>query len=177
MIETSIVKGRSGRRRSVRQPTHVGWLERLSDCHGPGTKPLCKLLFAVAGLGLGVALIAGCGQKDDVVPLTDYDRLREAVVERVMRGELNSQPSGVAMLPEELKDASANGRIYVSSNEVAGVAVVFVVSQLPGNHMEGLLYVESPPDQAPSRVRLGPVTWTVARELRRHWYHVSSMVY
>ena len=100
---------------------------------------------------------------------------RDEVIKRAKAGALKSDADGNAVLPAELKAASVEGRVYMSSAAAeTGVAIVFVFSQSPESTM-AYLYCDAKVPPNGSALRVGSSQWKVQRISDAHWALVSKL--
>jgi hypothetical protein len=128
-------------------------------------------LFVVVVISalIPISFFAGCSRDSkDSVPLLDYPALREEVIQRVRHNTIKEDSSGVAMLPQDLKEASSDGRVYVSHDSTAGLLIIFNIG-----FGKGLLFKETKFAGGPNKIRVGAVELTLQNQIDQHWYQVG----
>src|SRR5438093_409182 len=116
---------------------------------------MTRLLFLWAFIA---CMVAGCGGKDKA---TDFRSARTEVIKRVKDGSISADESGKAVLPKELKAASRNGEIYVSTNADAGLSIVFLLETAPETAEAGHLYCEGQIPANTKTIRIGSIPWGI----------------
>jgi len=146
------------------------------------------VVFAVASLASAVMM---SGYYD-----WQFRRLRpryETVIARIASGELNPIAEGatprhpylypgVLLLPPDLADASADGRVYVSRMDDGTLRVAFKVYLSWKLNFVGFLYTKPPLPAASwseddyDSVEVGPCGVDVERQMAPNWYLVNYML-
>ena len=101
---------------------------------------------------------------------TPYDQMRQQVVERLQKGLLRPDASGVVALPDELKDAATDSRVITSRDPVIGLVVGFNLSLTASSRPEYLVYTENGLPEQSKSVAIGTQQFTLGRKTRNHWY-------
>lgn len=116
-----------------------------------------------------IAFVAGCSRDSkDSVPLLDYPSLRQEVIKRVRNNTIKADPSGVAVLPQDLKEASSDGQVYVSHDSTAGLLIIFNIGV-----GKGLLFTETKFAGGQNKISVGAVELTLQNQIDQHWYQVG----
>jgi len=124
---------------------------------------------------LPVILSSACGKPEDKEngQLISFTSLRDKVVERVEKGELTPNSSGIVSLPDDLKAASNDAQVFVSKDANAGLLIAFNMSINP-HRKEYLLYAERDLPQTVKTVQVGALNLTVAGKGGEHWYRTVA---
>lgn len=124
---------------------------------------------------LPIFLCSACGKREnkETGQLIAFTSLREKVVERVEKGKLTPNASGIILLPNELKAASNDAQVSISKDANAGLLIAFNMSINP-HRKEYLLYAEHDLPQNVKTVRVGPLNLTVEGKGSDHWYRTLA---
>ena len=132
-------------------------------------------------IGCLVITFASLGCKRDARQngVVDYGALRELVIKHVKDGSISPDNTGKASLPEDEKAVCSGGCIYVSSDAIGGLLLVFVDSdKVDGlSPASGLLYCEDGVTNLWSarRVRIANINWMLVRPQDSQFCSVVSM--
>ena len=129
-----------------------------------------------AGLWISCCLIAafsfGCEKstQQKSSPETPYSDLRQQVVDRVQKGLITPDTTGVASLPDDLKDAAADSKVITARDSALGLLVAFNLSINASDRAEYLLYAEKDIPEGTKTIVVGSLRLNVASKSKSHWY-------
>jgi len=119
-------------------------------------------------------VMGGCGKPDNAPQPADPAALRKEVIAQVQSGGIKPDATGLAHLPPEVQSASADGRVYISTDPSAGFLVAFSLQGGSG-FGRGLLYVERPVATGTRNVKVGNIQLVLMHPVDEHWYEVAAL--
>ena len=124
------------------------------------------------------ALLTGCDKSAQPATgqITPYEDLRQQVVDRVQKGVITPDAAGIAILPDDVKDAAPDSRVIVAHDPALGLLVAFNLSINPSSRPEYLIYSEKDIQDQTKAITVGSLQLNIGRKSKDHWYQAVPAV-
>jgi hypothetical protein len=130
----------------------------------------------MANLLLAVALLVGCRNHKEQAGQVDYSALRTKVIELVKNKAILADSTGKALLPDDVKGASASGYIYISGDLATDLSVIFpAASSAADDNGRGFLYSDNDPGRVGQILQICGFQWRLVRPGDKHFWMVTQL--